>query len=109
MTYKASARARVIAENAGPISSGVRTPTKLSSIDSEGAAALRSSITFGWYGVVWIPQDCDPGEPWDRLLEQLQLLGGEVGNHQREPGDVSARMREVCDQAGSDWIGDKRP
>ena len=58
---------------------------------------------------VWIPQDCDPGEPWDRLLEQLQPLGAELGHHDREPGDVSARMREACDQAGSDWIGDERP
>ena len=26
----------------------------------------------------WIRQDCDPGEPWDRLLEQLQPLGPEA-------------------------------
>ena len=51
MTYKACACARLTAENAGPISSGVRALTKLSSIDSEGAAALRSSITFGCHGV----------------------------------------------------------
>jgi len=50
MMYKACACARLTTENAGPISSSVRTPTKLSSINSEGAAALSSSITFVWNG-----------------------------------------------------------
>jgi hypothetical protein len=53
-----------------------------------------------------IPKDRDPGKPWDRLLEQLQLFDVELGRHDREPGDVSARVCEACDQAGSDWIGD---
>ena len=54
----------------------------------------------------WIPQDGDPGEPWDRFLEQLQPLGTEVSHHERESGDVAAGTRQVRDQARSDWIGD---
>ena len=80
--------------------------TKLSSIASEGATALRSSTAFGWIRRVWIPQDCDPGESGNSFLEQLQPLCGELARHHREPGDVSARMREVRDQAGSDRIAD---
>jgi hypothetical protein len=44
--YKACTCARLMAANDGLNSSGVRALTKLSSIASEGAAALRSSITF---------------------------------------------------------------
>jgi len=36
----------------------------------------------------------------------LQPLGADIAKHHREPGNVSAWMREVRDQAGSDWIGD---
>jgi hypothetical protein len=43
------------AEITSPNSSGVRTPTKLSSSDSEGAVALRSAIAFWCHGVVRVP------------------------------------------------------
>jgi hypothetical protein len=36
---------------------------------------------------------------------QLEPFGAEVGRHYCVPGDASARMREVRDQAGSDRIG----
>ena len=104
ITYRACACAWLTAENAWPNSSGVRAFTKLNSIDSDGAAALSSSITFGLYGVSRFHRTATPVSSWDRLLEQLQPLGAEVGRHHREPGDVSARMREVRDQAGADWI-----
>src|SRR5262247_4924523 len=52
----------------------------------------------------WIPDDSDAGEHWDRLLEQLQPLDAEFGEHDRQPGDVSTGPREIRDQAGSDGI-----
>jgi hypothetical protein len=42
--------------------------------------------------------------PWDGLLEQLQSFDAELSQHDREPGDVSARLREICDQARSHRI-----
>ena len=57
---------------------------------------------------IWIPDHCHPGQSWDRFLEQLHPLGAELDRHHREPRDVSARMREVRDQAGSNRISDER-
>ena len=63
-------------------------------------------IAFGWLRVIWIPKDCNPCESGDSFLEHLQPLGADIAKHHREPGNVYAWMREVRDQAGSDWIGD---
>jgi hypothetical protein len=105
ITYSACACARLTASKAGPISSDVRTLTKVSSIASEGAVALRFSSALAWYGG-WIPQDNDAGKLRHRLLEQLQSLGAELRQHDRESRDVAARLREIGDEAGSDRIGD---
>src|SRR5215470_18489518 len=55
---------------------------------------------------LWVPYDSDPRKRWDRLLKQLQPLGAELRKHDREPRDVSAGLREILDQAGSDGIRD---
>jgi hypothetical protein len=49
--YTAWACARPMVEKAGPISSSVRTPTKLSSSDTEAAIAFRSWTIFVCGGV----------------------------------------------------------
>src|SRR6266480_1888865 len=65
---------------------------------------------FDRLGVEWvvrIPQDSGPGKLWIYFLQQLQPLGIKFRGHHREPGDVSARMRQARDQAGPDWIEDE--
>src|SRR5262245_51267359 len=66
--------------------------------------ARRSIILWSLPRRGWIPDDSNASERWDRLLEQLQPLDAEFGEHDRQPGDVSAGVREIRDQAGSDGI-----
>jgi hypothetical protein len=57
--------------------------------------------------VVWIPPDRGSGKLWIYFLQQLQPFWIKFHCHHREPGDVSARMRQALDQAGPDWIEDE--
>src|SRR5215470_12030665 len=84
-----------------------RTHTHNSQLDRERGRCRLKLLDRPWMKWrVWIPQHCNPGKPWDHLLEQLQPLSTELAHHSRETGDVAARVREVCHQAGSDWIAD---
>ena len=105
MMCKACACARLTAENTGSNCSGVRTPTKLSSIASAGAAALRSSTAFGWYGVSGFQRTATRVSRGIASLSSCSCLALSSVVKNREPGDVAARMCEVRNQAGPDWIG----
>ena len=65
---------------------------------------------FDHFGIEWvvrIPQDCSPGKLRIYFLQQLQPFGIKFRRHHREPGDVSARVRQALDQAGPDRIEDE--
>ena len=57
-------------------------------------------------GIVWIGEVGDPHHGGDRLAQELQPLGAEVGAQHRIAGDIAAWAGEARHQAGTHWIGD---
>lgn len=56
-----------------------------------------------------IPEDSDPGDLRDDLLEQLQLFAEDfVADAVAQPRDVPARLREACDSPAADGIANSR-
>ena len=93
MAYKACAWARLRAEKAGSNCSGIRTPTKLSSIASEGAAALRCPTTFGCIGLSGFPMTATLASCGDKQYPdtprrcRLLRIGAAGESEQTEEGD----------------------
>src|SRR5205085_5641486 len=56
-----------------------------------------------WRGGV--KNDGNAREPGNGLLEQLQELDVDLGQHDGEPGDVAARPRQAGRMAGGDRVG----
>ena len=87
---------RLSAENTVPNWSGSRTPTKLRVfIDSEAAAALRSSIAFACHGVSGFQRTATRVS---RGSEQLQPLCAKLAR-QRQTQLHFSGMRQIFDQA----------
>src|SRR5262249_61643990 len=55
-----------------------------------------------------IAQDRYSRDVWRDLLEQLQPFRAQTVFIIHEPSDVSARSRQVVDEAGADWIAGNR-
>src|SRR5215475_16003628 len=54
----------------------------------------------------WQPEDSNPINPWNGLLEQFQTLADELRAEAGQPRDIAARPREVGDEPALDWITD---
>jgi hypothetical protein len=57
-------------------------------------------------GVLWILQQRDPAHARRNFFEQLKPFPAHRQFEMREPGDVAAGLRQTCDQAELDRIGD---
>jgi hypothetical protein len=62
-----------------------------------GCNCLEFFNCLGVEWMVWIPQNCSPGKLWIYFLQELQPFGIKFRGHHREPGDVSARVRQALD------------
>ncbi len=54
-----------------------------------------------------IPEHGDPGQSRRELLEQLELLGGNIGSSGGHARDVPTRSSEARDQSRADRVGDQ--
>ena len=59
-------------------------------------------------GIGRIPEEGHPRDLGDDLLEQLQLLPDQIGQHQGQPGDVSSWAREAGDESHRHRISNDR-
>jgi hypothetical protein len=55
-------------------------------------------------GVLDIDESTDVQNPWEQFADYVELLRGQFLGEVREPGYVSAGVRQTLDQSESDWI-----
>ncbi len=54
----------------------------------------------------WLPEDSDPTDPRNSLLEQFQTLADELRGEKGQPRDIFARPRKAGDEPARNRIGD---
>ena len=64
-------------------------------------------VLFRAFGdATWLPEDSDPTDPRNGLLEQLQTLADELRSEDGQPRDIAARPRKAGDEPVRNRIGD---
>ena len=104
-TTSPSGRSRRMAANAASSAAGSAvTPNDRTRIPSVRPTFSVSSRPDRMAGSAKVRQDRDADELGHDLSEQLEALGRQIGDPGRDPGGVSARLREALDQAESDRV-----
>src|SRR5207253_5984478 len=55
----------------------------------------------------WLPEDRDPTDPRNGLLEQFQTLADELRGESGQPCDIAARPREASDEPAPNRIASR--
>ncbi len=58
-------------------------------------------------GATWLPEDSDPTDPRNGLLEQFQTLADELRGDVGQPRDIAARPRKAGDEPARNRIGSR--
>jgi hypothetical protein len=62
-------------------------------------------MSFSLAEGTWMPEDSDPTDPRNGLLEQFQTLGDELRAEAGQPRDIAARPRKAGDESVHNRIG----
>ena len=101
----APAPSRVAASKARSNSLGARISRDWSWTPKSRAAASITWISRAAYRSAGIPEDCHPGDPGNRLSEQLEAFPALFGSEDSQPGEISSRLGQARDQSGLYRVG----
>src|SRR6202051_2183599 len=112
-------RIRTDEESGGPLLDGIReghldlvfgAAVDDDDLQSEVASRRLSipDIVLRYHRVARVLEQGDPGGRGNYLMQQLQPLGYEIAEEQRDPRGIAARPVETADKPGGDGIGRRR-